>query len=188
VIAFIAVGYFLNLGESAGVGLFYDELQSAVNDAVSGQESDRSFVVNLPSDIESICFANLSAVITNPGVEYEAIRDYEVYDANTFLVPPEKAQGMQYKLIERINVTKITSIRNPYCVSADVDLRIVKGFYDRLVCLGEDCIGMGNVNTVDESKCRKVANDGLCMGLKIWAEDNDGEYEKCCDKWSVCCE
>ncbi|MFH0808496.1 MAG: hypothetical protein V1888_02670 [archaeon] len=139
VIAFIAVGYFLNLGESAGVGLFYNELQSAVDGAMSGQEIDRNFVINLPSDIESICFANLSATITKPGAEYDAIRDYEVYDANTFLVPPEKAQGMQWKLIDRINITKITSIKNPYCVSTNDDLRIVKGFYDRLVCFGENC-------------------------------------------------
>ena len=133
VIAFIAVGYFLDLGESASVGLFYDELQGAVNDAVRGQESDKNFVINLPGDIERVCFADLSARISNPGADYEAIRNYDVYDANVFLVPPEYAQGMQWKLIERINVTRITKVKNPYCVDVDDGLRIRKGFYDRLV-------------------------------------------------------
>ena len=135
VIAFMAVSSFLDLGESASVGLFYDELQDAVNDAVGGQESNSNFIINLPGDIEKICFANLSARITNPGEEYDAIRNYDVYIANTFLVPPEKAQGMQWKNIDRINVTKITAVENPYCIDVDNGLKIGKGFYDRLVTI-----------------------------------------------------
>lgn len=135
VIAFMAVGSFLDLGESASVGMFYDELQKAVDDAVRGQESNRDFVVNLPGDIEKVCFGNLSAKITNPGADYDAIRNYDVYIANVFLVPPEKAQNMQWKLIDRINVTKITEVKNPYCVDVDDGLRIKKGFYDRLVVI-----------------------------------------------------
>lgn len=133
VIAFIAVKAVIDTGDSASVGLFYDDLQGAVNDAVRGQESDSSFTVNLPGDIEKVCFADLKASITNPGSDYDAIRNYDVYDANTFLVPPEYAQGMQWKLIDRINVTRITAVKNPYCVEVDVGLKIRKGFYDRLV-------------------------------------------------------
>ena len=135
VIAFVAVSSFLDIGESASVGLFYDELQTAINDAVQGQESNSNFIINLPGDIEKICFANLSASITNPGSEYDAIRNYDVYTANTFLLPPEKAQNMQWKNIDRINVTKITAVKNPYCVSVGDGLKIKKGFYDRLVLI-----------------------------------------------------
>lgn len=135
VIAFIAVKSFLDIGDSASVGMFYDELQEAVDDALRSQESDRSFVIDLPSGIEKVCFGNLSAVISNPGAEYDAIRNYDVYDANVFLVPPEEAENMQWKKIERLNITKITAVENPYCVDVDVDLRIRKGFYDRLVWL-----------------------------------------------------
>ncbi len=133
VIAFMAVKSFLDLGESASVGVFYDELQGAVNSAIQGQESSSNFVIDLPGDVEKVCFANLSARITNPGDDYDAIRNYDVYIANTFLVPPEKAQNMQWKNIERINVTKITALKNPYCVDVSDDLKIKKGFYDRLV-------------------------------------------------------
>ena len=133
VVAFMAVRSFLDIGESASVGLFYDELQGAVDNAVRSQESDSSFVIDLPGDVDRICFANLSAKITAPGADYEQIKNYDVYDANVFLVPPEKAQNMQWKLIDGINVTKITALKNPYCVDVEDGLKIKKGFYDRLV-------------------------------------------------------
>lgn len=133
VIAFMAVKSFLNIGDSASVGMFYDELQDAVDNALRSQESDRSFAIDLPSGIERVCFGNLSAAISNPGADYDAIKNYDVYNANVFLVPPEEAENMQWKNIEHLNVTKITAVKNPYCVSVDVDLRIRKEFYDRLV-------------------------------------------------------
>lgn len=131
--AFMAAKHFLSIGEAASIGMFYDEFEKAVNDAVRGQESDREFNINLPSDIDQVCFANLSAQITNPGIEYNAIRNYDVYDANVFLIPPEKAENMQWKKVERLNVSRITKTQNPYCVDVDVGFRIKKGFYDRLV-------------------------------------------------------
>ncbi len=52
VIAFMAVDHFLDLGQSASVGMFYEDLQGAVDDAVRNQESDSDFVINLPGDTE----------------------------------------------------------------------------------------------------------------------------------------
>ncbi len=135
VFAFMAVGYFLNLGEAAGIGMFYEDFQKAVTDAIRGQESDRDFNINLPGDIKKVCFANLSAVISNPGEDYNAIRNYDVYDANVFLVPPEKAENMQWKKITGINIARITETKNPYCIDIDNGLRIQKDFYDRLVMI-----------------------------------------------------
>lgn len=133
VIAFIAVGAFLGIWHSSDVGFFYRDLQKVVDDAMRGQSSEVDFPIDLPRKIESVCFANLSARITNKGAEYEAIRDYDVYDANVFLVPPEYGEGMEWKNIEHLDLGKITEIENPYCVSAKGELRIGKGFYDKLV-------------------------------------------------------
>ena len=135
VIAFIAVRGFLDIGDSARVGMFYDDFQGAVNEALSGQSSEAGFDIDLPSGIEKVCFANLSNAITNPGTEYEAIRRYEVYDANVFLVPSEYAENMQWKLIEHLDLAKITENFNPYCVDVEKGLRIKKGFYDKLVVI-----------------------------------------------------
>jgi len=133
VIAGIAVAGFLDIGKSAGVGMFYDELQNAVDGAMRGQSSDVEFEIDLPGDIKTVCFGNLSGTITNYGEEYDAISNYEVYDANVFLVPPEYAQGMQWKKIEHLNISYVTRMQNPYCVDVGVGLRVRKGFYDRLV-------------------------------------------------------
>lgn len=133
IIAFIAVGYFLDIGRSSNVGMFYRELQDVVDEALNEQSSETSFEIDLPKEIKKICFANLSAQITNRGVDYEAIKNYDVYDANVFLVPPEFAENMQWKLIQHIDVEKITSKKNPYCVETDNKLIIKKGFYDKLV-------------------------------------------------------
>lgn len=139
VIAFIAVNSFLDIGESASVGLFYDELQDAVNNALTSHESDKKFSINLPSGIEKICFANLSASNVNRDTEeHKMIRNYVVYDANTFLIPPEKAGDMAWKEIDRINISKITESSNPYCVDVDDGLRIKKEFTSRLVWIEKD--------------------------------------------------
>ncbi|MBU3923525.1 MAG: hypothetical protein KJ592_01265 [Nanoarchaeota archaeon] len=133
VIAFIAVSGFLDTGKSASVGMFYDELQGAVDNAISGQSSEVSFKIDLPSGIKKVCFADLSSEITNRGAEYDAIKNYDVYEANVFLVPPKYAQNMQWKLIEKINISKITAVKNPYCVGVEEGLVVKKGFYDKLV-------------------------------------------------------
>jgi len=135
VIAFIAVGFFLDIGRSSGVGLFYDELQDAVDEAWSEQSGEFDFEIDLPSGITEVCFGNMSDEITNLDPAYKELINYDVYDANTFLVPPSEAQNMQWKLIKHINISKITAMDNPYCVSADGKLRIKKGFYDKLVVI-----------------------------------------------------
>jgi hypothetical protein len=133
IVAFIAVKHFLDLGDTAEIGFFYDDLQNAVDKALKEQESDKLFEINLPSGIEMVCFA--SERITNPGPEYDAIERYEVYNANLFLVPPEKTDNMAWKTIERINISRITEEENPYCVSASGKLRIQKDFYDRRILI-----------------------------------------------------
>ena len=135
VIAFIAVGFFLDIGRSSGVGLFYRELQDAVDEAWSEQSGEFDFEIDLPNGITEVCFGNMSDEITNLDSAYKELRNYDVYEANIFLVPPEEAQNMQWKLIQHSNISKITATENPYCVSSGDKLRIKKGFYDKLVVI-----------------------------------------------------
>ena len=135
VIAFIAVGYFLDIGRTSGVGMFYREFQDAVDEAMGGQSSEFDFAIDLPDGVKQVCIGNLSEPITNPGPAYEAIKNYDVYIANTFLVPPEYSESMEWKLIDHIDVEKITSEKNPYCVSVEDGFTIKKGFYGKLVIL-----------------------------------------------------
>lgn len=135
VMAFVAVGYFLDIGRTSGVGMFYSDLQNKVSDAMSGQFSKSHFDIDLPSKIKEVCFANLSASITNRGKEYDAIKNYDVYKANVFLIPPEYSENMQWNFIKYIDIAKITKTQNPYCVSVAKGLTIQKGFYDKRVVI-----------------------------------------------------
>jgi len=133
VIAFIAVRGFITVGSTASVELFYSELQDAVSDAYQAQSSQKPFKIDLPSGITHVCFANLSLPARGALEEYAELEFFDVYGANTFLLPINKAEGSMYKSIDYLDVNKIISNRNPYCVSVDQDLIIKKDFYDRLV-------------------------------------------------------
>lgn len=137
VFAFMAIAGFFEIGDTASVGMFYEELQDAVDEALSSQSSQKPFEINLPKGIKQVCFANLSSSsrITNPGEEYQSIKYYDIYNANTFLLPPEKAQDMQWKFIEHLDLEKITATENPYCVDVNEGLIIKKDFTSRLVYL-----------------------------------------------------
>jgi len=135
VAAFMGIRFFLDFGKVSGVGMFYNEFQDEVDNAWNGQSSSSHFDIDLPQGIKKVCFANLSETskITNPGEEYEHIKDFFVYEANVFLIPPGEGQGMEYKLIDYINIAKITEKKNPYCVNVEDGLTIKKDFYDKLV-------------------------------------------------------
>lgn len=135
VIAFIAVKSFLDIGDCAQVGTFYDDLQKAVNGALNGQYSQSDFKIRLSSGIEKVCFTNLSIGGVAHTPEWEMIKYYDIYNVNTFLIPPEKGCNMEYKLISGINISKTTDNSNPYCVENGDTLKINKGFYDKLVWL-----------------------------------------------------
>ncbi|MDP2946564.1 MAG: hypothetical protein Q8N88_00475, partial [Nanoarchaeota archaeon] len=106
--------------------------QGAINDALSTESSDDVFKIDLPSKIKKVCFGNLSAKITNLD-DYEQVKDYDIYQANVFLIPTTEAGNMPWKIINHLNITKITEKQNPYCIFVSREIKIKKEFYDRLV-------------------------------------------------------
>lgn len=134
VIAFIAVGHFLDISRCSSIGNFYDSLQDEVDSVWASQESSEVYEIELPSGIERICFSNLSAEVNNEE-DYMLIERYSVYEANVFLVPPEKGCNMPYNNIEHINISEITKNQNPYCVDVSRTLKIEKDFYDKRVLI-----------------------------------------------------
>lgn len=135
VVAFVAVNHFLSIGSCSSVGLFYDEFQKKVDSAWEGQEMNFDFKVEVPSGVNKICFANLSKATSGSQEDYDQIRNYEVYEANTFLLPSGKTCNIPYKLIKHLDLANITKTKNPYCVDLTQreTLKVKKGFYDRLV-------------------------------------------------------
>ncbi len=131
-VAFIAIRYFLNIGDCTRVGFFYRDLQEEVDNIYfGGQVVDKEFKINLPSGIRRVCFANLSEPITN-FVDY-ADMDAGNLNHNIFLVPFQKACDLGSNKIKHINMTEITLKDNPWCVDVTRNLRLKKEFYDKYV-------------------------------------------------------
>jgi len=135
-LAFIVIGHFLDIGECGEVGNFYEDLQKEVENVMQQQYHESEFKINLPSGIERVCFADLSAQITGFDEDYEEIEIYEFKNANIFLIPPEKScEGLENNLIKHIDIEKIIKDRNPYCIDVERQLKIKKGFSDKAVTI-----------------------------------------------------
>jgi len=134
--AIYGIKAFLNMASCTKVGSFYETLQDKVDEAYRSSSSDFEMDVNIPG-INMICFANLSEEITGPLYAYEEIEKYEVYGANTFLLPTQKACDMPYKTIKHLNISKTILSKNPLCfdLSEEGKIRIVKGYYDKAVTI-----------------------------------------------------
>ncbi len=129
---------FLEYRTCADIGLFVQDVDDEVKEAWNSQQKTGVFTSTLPSKIEYVCFANLSAPMvganTEEGKIFREIERYEVYKASMFLYPPEKACNIEYKKIEHIIFEK-----NPTCfpvVNGKVQIKIQKGFNDALVKIG----------------------------------------------------
>jgi hypothetical protein len=133
VMAFIAVQTFIDWGKIAKIGLFYEDFQEEVSDAWAGQSSNTVLDVDLPKGIKKVCFADFNS---GNYEENSEIRDYEVHEeSNIFLIPLRKSQGLGHKHINHLDISKITSSENPYCISVKDGINIKKDFNDRLVAV-----------------------------------------------------
>lgn len=134
--AIYAIMAFKNMADCTRVGSFYQALQDRIDEAYSSSSSSFEMEVDIPG-VEMLCFANLSEKVTGSLAVYEEISIYEGLDANTFILPMDKACDMPFDHIEHINLTKTTLSKNPLCfdVSEGGSIRIVKGYYDRGVTI-----------------------------------------------------
>jgi hypothetical protein len=134
--AIYGIKAFLNMASCSKVGTFYESLQDKVDEAYRSSSSDFQMDVNIPG-INMICFANLSEEITGSLEAYEEIEKYEIYGANTFLLPTQKSCDMPYKTIKHLNISKTTLSKNPLCfdISDEGKLRIIKGYYDKSITI-----------------------------------------------------
>lgn len=132
IIAFIAVKHFLDIGDCARVGKFYDGFQQKVDEAWRSQTYGSTYTISLPSGVR-VCFANLSLGNRNSDDAWNNLEIYSVNDANTFMYPAEKSCNMAYKKINHIDISNITAIKNPYCFDSSIKLK--KDIYDKLVTI-----------------------------------------------------
>lgn len=140
-IAFIAIKSFLDTQRCAQIGIFKNDFQTEIDKTWNSQKSDFEFKSRLPTQIKYVCFADLSKQITATGTAGNIGRElgvYQGYIANVFLYPTEPACEMVYHEIDHIDIDKIISIKNPYCIAVDdgnINIKIKKDFNEKLVSI-----------------------------------------------------
>ncbi len=138
-IAFIAIRAFLTTQDCAKIGIFVDDFKNRVDKAWASQQEDSQFKGSLPNNLEYVCFFDLDN--KNTGVNSDigdALNVFEGTGSNMFFYPVGKACSAPRHNINHLDIQKITSGRNPYCIKVDngnVNLNLKKGFNDRLVSI-----------------------------------------------------
>ncbi|MDD5193452.1 MAG: hypothetical protein PHF67_02595 [Candidatus Nanoarchaeia archaeon] len=139
VIAFIAIKAFLSTQQCSQIGIFKKDLQAEIDKAWNSASLSLEFKRSLPSNINYVCFANLSNAMTSSGIEGEIAEDISIYDEtedNMFFYPLENACEIPSGYIKHLNIDEITKTKNPYCIKiskGNVILNIEKPLREILV-------------------------------------------------------
>jgi len=117
IIAFIVIRQFLETKDCAKTGIFFSELNNKVKDAFNSGDITSKYSIDLPSNVQAVCFANLTEDFkgTNKAVG-EELATYNTED-NLFLYAPKKTpcNFISYD-IQHLDLEKITASENPYCI------------------------------------------------------------------------
>lgn len=127
-VAVYVIMQFLGLKECTEVGLYSRDLQTRVDSAWKADSAERQmFTGTLPSEVEKVCFGNLSSSRDAP--EYRELRNYQGENFNLFFYPQIDCD---------LNAVKIehAASRDFYCVDVvkgKVTLELNKGSFESLV-------------------------------------------------------
>lgn len=137
IIAFIAIRAFLKTQNCAKVGIFVEDFQTEVEKSWNSQSLKFEFDRNIPGGIQYVCFANLSRFVFGP---YEEVGDditiFIGRKANMFFYPRGPSCEMPFHFIDHLDIEKITSSENPYCIPVEdgnARINIIKEFNERFV-------------------------------------------------------
>ncbi len=136
----IVIKSFLQTGDCAKLGIFTDSFKSDVRKSWNSQYDKHAFNGRLPSGIDYICFANLSAPVKGgfEDIGYD-LGLFVGRRANTFFYPTTKACENPYNQIDHLDIEGMTKRNNPNCISVvrgKVELQVEKELNDRFVNVG----------------------------------------------------
>lgn len=124
IIVFLAfTGYvitkFFGLQKGIIAGTFLNDLQSDVDKMWGGSQGSEVFEYNVPSKTEFVCFTDFSRLGKGDKQElYSTLKQSFFGSENLVFYPIGSAEGIDSKKIEHINITRITQIENPFCLSS----------------------------------------------------------------------
>ncbi|MEM3405700.1 MAG: hypothetical protein QW117_01865 [Candidatus Pacearchaeota archaeon] len=135
---------FLNLSYCSQIGIFKEELQNEIDKIWAGSgEYVYTKNFSLPSKITYICFGDKENKEKGEYKDYfKDFKNYGLTNNNFFFIPMKYACDFKTLTLKHIDIKKITSKNNPYCIPVtkeNVNIKIVKKTNNNLVCIGENC-------------------------------------------------
>jgi hypothetical protein len=117
IIAFIVINQWIHTSDCAKIGMFYNELNTKVKSAWDSGDITSRYKIDLPSQINAVCFSNLTHTFTGPNkVVGDEMATYDT-DDNTFLYATKQTScDFTSYYIEHLDLEKITATENPYCI------------------------------------------------------------------------
>lgn len=116
-IAFIVIKQFLCTKDCAKTGIFFSELNKKVEDAWDYGDITSRYSIDLPTQVEYVCFANLTEDLK--GINKAIGDEIVTHDTNDnlFLYAPKKTCcDFSSGYIKHLDLEKITAYENPYCI------------------------------------------------------------------------
>ncbi len=137
--AFYAISKFLNIGNTAQVARFTNNLQTDIDKVWKGPQASQEQEYFLPSKIELICFIDYNS--NKRGIKdliYDELEQTYYESENLFFYPLGSAEGLNAKEIKDIDIEKTTTRENPLCIEnikGKVKMRLKKDFEETLVSI-----------------------------------------------------
>jgi len=139
-VAVYAISAFLNVGKTSQLGLFHQKFEETIDEIWASSITNRVVSFTVPTNIEFVCFGDLSGASYNPQFEnqFEELKRYasgfEQRNTNRFIYPPGKAKDLAYKQIEKIDISGLTNGFDCFRAREGiVKIRLVKEEFDPLV-------------------------------------------------------
>lgn len=165
VVAFYVIRSFMCTGDITKSGIAIQNLQANVDEVWNSPEADLEKSYNIPR-ADYACFIDFNSAARGEHKEiYEELEMFEGKD-NLFFYPQSDCTIFKNE-IKHIDIEEITFKNNPYCFevkSGRITVRLQKGLYEKLTCLGEDCIEKVDSNEdIEESSFCGSSTQASCV-------------------------
>ncbi|MEN7981903.1 MAG: hypothetical protein ABFQ65_00465 [Nanoarchaeota archaeon] len=140
--SFFAIKKFLNLGDTAQIAKFANNLQTDIDKAWKGTQSSQEKEYFLPSKISHVCFADYSLYPAGDRGKYRIyfseLKQLHQEHENLFFYPGGSSEGLNSKEIKHLDLAKTILRDNPFCVEnikGKIKLVIEKQYGEALVTI-----------------------------------------------------
>lgn len=136
-VAVMVISSIIKTQNCVKVSMFVDDFKTKINDAWNSQRKSFDYNGILPSNLEMVCFVNISEPFIGPNKDVAKEYVYFKYDdPNMIFYPKGKACTIPYHKILHLDISDLIKKENPYCFNVNdgsVVIKIDKGFTQKFV-------------------------------------------------------